>query len=188
MASLVAGLGNPGDRYSKTRHNVGAMVADVLASRSDERFRKVRFIPLDVAEIHAGAELVYLAKSHRYMNESGPSYASFAKKRHVEPDRVIAVHDDIDLAFGSLRVKLGGATGGHNGLKSMQSAVGTPDFLRVRIGVGRPPGRQDPADFVLDPFAKREVDEVRVLIEEAADAVLSLVTSGLETTQNTYNR
>lgn len=188
MAWLVAGLGNPGDRYARTRHNVGAMVADVVAARSGERFRKVRFIPLDVAETRSGDELVYLAKSHRYMNEAGPSYASFAKKRHVDAAQVIAVHDDIDMAFGSLRVKLGGATGGHNGLRSMQSALGTPDFLRVRIGVGRPPGRQDPADFVLEPFAKREIDEVRLLIEEAADAALSLVTAGLETTQNTYNR
>jgi len=188
LAWLVAGLGNPGDRYARTRHNVGSMVADVVASRSQERFRKVRFIPLDVAETRAGDELVYVAKSHRYMNEAGPSYASFAKKRHVDAAQVIAIHDDIDMAFGSLRMKLGGATGGHNGLKSMQSALGTPDFLRVRIGVGRPPGRQDPADFVLEPFAKGEVDEVRVIIEEAADAVLSLVVAGLETTQNTFNR
>jgi PTH1 family peptidyl-tRNA hydrolase len=185
---LVAGLGNPGDRYSKTRHNVGAMVADVLASRSGQRFRKVRFIPLDASDIHAGDELVYLAKSHRYMNESGPSYASFAKKRDVEPARIIAIHDDIDLEFGALRFKLGGGSGGHNGLRSLDQALGTQDYLRARIGVGRPPGRQDPADFVLEPFPKRDVAEVGVMIETAADAVLSLVRDGLEATQNSFTR
>lgn len=188
MAWLVAGLGNPGDRYSKTRHNVGAMVADLLASRSSGRFRKVRFIPVDVAEIHEGADLVYLAESHRFMNESGPSYASFAKKRGVDPACIIAVHDDIDLELGALRFKLGGGAGGHNGLRSLDRALGTQDYLRVRIGVGRPPGRQDPADFVLEPFAKREVDDVAATLETAADAVLSLVRDGIEPTQNAFTR
>lgn len=188
MAWLVAGLGNPGVRFARTRHNVGAMVAAVLAARSDGRFRKVRFIPLDVAELHIDAEAVYLATSHRYMNEAGPSFASFAKKRGVGAAHVIAVHDDIDLSFGAMKVKLGGSSAGHNGLKSLQSALGTPDFLRVRLGVGRPPGRQDPADFVLDPFAKREHVDVEVLIEDAADAVLSLVSDGLVATQDRYNR
>jgi len=189
LAWLVAGLGNPGERYAKTRHNVGAMVAAVLAEqRSGERFRKVRFMPLDVAETHVDDESVYLATSQRYMNEAGPSYASFAKKRDVDADHLIAVHDDIDLAFGALKVKLGGSSAGHNGLKSLQSALGTAEFLRVRLGVGRPPGRQDPADFVLDPFARREQADVRVLIEEAADAVLSLVREGLVPTQDRYNR
>ena len=188
MAWLVAGLGNPGERYANTRHNIGSMVAMVMAERSSERFRKVRFIPLDVAEIRVDGEAVYLATSHRYMNEAGPSYASFAKKRDVGAGHLIAVHDDIDLAFGALKVKLGGSSAGHNGLKSLQSALGTPEFLRVRLGVGRPPGRQDAADFVLDPFAKREQADVDVLIEEAADAVLSLVREGLVATQDRYNR
>lgn len=188
MAWLVAGLGNPGERYANTRHNVGAMVAAVLAARSNERFRKVRFIPLEVAETRLGDEVVYVATSHRYMNEAGPSYASFAKKREVAADLVIAIHDDMDLAFGALKVKLGGSSAGHNGLKSLQSALGTPGFLRVRFGVGRPAGRQDPADFVLDPFAKREQAGVAVLIEEAADVVLSLVRVGLVATQDRYNR
>ena len=188
MAWLVAGLGNPGERYAKTRHNVGSMVVAVLASRSDERFRKVRFIPLDAAELRIDDVTVYLATSQRYMNEAGPSYSSFAKKRGIDAAQVIAVHDDIDLAFGSLKVKSGGSSAGHNGLKSLHSALGTPDFLRVRIGVGRPPGRQDPADYVLDPFSKREQADVEVLIEEAADAALSLVREGLEKTQDGYNR
>lgn len=188
MAWLVAGLGNPGERFANTRHNIGAMVAADLAGRSSERFRKVRFIPLDVAEMRVDDETVYLATSQRYMNEAGPSYASFARKRDVGADHVIAVHDDIDLAFGALKVKAGGSSAGHNGLKSLQSALGTPEFLRVRLGVGRPPGRQDPADFVLDPFAKREQADADILIAEAADAVLSLVRDGLVATQDRYNR
>jgi PTH1 family peptidyl-tRNA hydrolase len=188
MAWLVAGLGNPGSGYAKTRHNLGAMVVDLLASDAQERFRKVRFLPLEVAEVTLDGERVALAKSQRYMNESGPSYASFAKKRDTDVEHLIAVHDDIDLAFGGLRVKRGGGTGGHNGLKSLQSALGTPEFLRVRIGVGRPPGRQEAADFVLEAFAKREVDEVGVLVAEAADAVRSLIDQGLEATQDRYNR
>jgi peptidyl-tRNA hydrolase, PTH1 family len=188
MPWLVAGLGNPGERYAKTRHNVGAMVADLVASRADERFRKVRFLPIDLAEIKVDGEQVALAKSHRYMNEAGPSYASLARKRDVEPSRLIAIHDDIDLTFGSLRFKLGGGSGGHNGLRSLGQALGTQDYLRVRIGVGRPPGRQDPADFVLEPFAKREVEEVAVVIEEAADSVASLIRDGLEATQNAFTR
>ena len=188
MAWLVAGLGNPGERYAKTRHNVGAMVADLLVAEAAERFRKVRFIHLDVAEVRLDEEVVYLATSHRYMNEAGPSYASFAKKRSVGADHLIAVHDDIDLAFGALKVKLGGSSAGHNGLKSLGQALGTQDYLRVRIGVGRPPGRQDPADFVLEPFAKREIDEIGVVISEAADAVESLIRDGLEPTQNSFSQ
>jgi PTH1 family peptidyl-tRNA hydrolase len=188
VAWLVAGLGNPGERYSNNRHNVGAMVADLLASRAGERFRKVRFVPVEVAQMRVDGETVYLAKSHRWMNEAGPSYASLAKKRGVDVARFVAIHDDIDLAFGALKVKLSGSTAGHNGLKSLQSALGTAEFLRVRLGVGRPPGRQDPADFVLEPFAKRELPEVEVLIEEAADAVLSLIRDGLERTQDRFNR
>ena len=152
---LVAGLGNPGDRYAATRHNAGAMVVDAMASASGERFRKARFVPVESAELTIDGRKVWLAKSLRFMNESGPSYASIAKKHEVPPDHVIAVHDEIDLPFGALKVKIGGSTAGHNGLKSLQQALRTPDFVRVRVGVGRPPGRQDPADFVLQPFAKR---------------------------------
>jgi PTH1 family peptidyl-tRNA hydrolase len=122
------------------------------------------------------------------MNESGPSFASFASKRDVDAARVICVHDDIDLAFGALRVKLGGSTAGHNGLNSLVGALKTPDFYRVRLGVGRPPGRQDTVDFVLKRFSKDEQPEVDVLVEESADAVLSLITDALERTQDRFNR
>ena len=188
MTWLVAGLGNPGDRYARTRHNVGAMVADEMGRAAGERFRKVRFLPIDAAGLRVGDERVLVARSQRFMNEAGPSYASLAAKQHVEPGRLIAVHDELDLPAGALRVKAGGSTAGHNGLRSLQQALGTADFLRVRIGIGRPPGRQDPADFVLDPFPKRDEEEVAILVGEAADAVRSLVIDGLERTQDRFNR
>src|SRR3954471_20176579 len=188
MTWLVAGLGNPGERYARTRHNVGAMVADELVREAGGRLRKVRFLPLDVAEIHEGAERLLAARSHRFMNEAGPSFASLAAKQHVEPSRVIAVHDELDLPAGALRVKAGGSTAGHNGLKSLQQALRTPEFLRVRIGIGRPPGRQDPADFVLDPFPARDAEDVAVPAAEPAAAVRSLIANGLERTQDRFNR
>jgi peptidyl-tRNA hydrolase, PTH1 family len=188
MTWLVAGLGNPGDRYARSRHNIGAMVADELARAAGERFRKVRFVPVGSCELHVDQERVVVAKSHAFMNEAGPSYASLARKHDVPPERVIAVHDELDLAFGALRVKLGGSTAGHNGLKSLQSGLRSAEFLRVRCGIGRPPGRQDPADFVLSPFAKREEPEVAILVDDAADAVRSLVLEGLERTQDRFNR
>jgi PTH1 family peptidyl-tRNA hydrolase len=188
MTWLVAGLGNPGDRYAKTRHNLGHMVVDELARRAGGRFRKARFIPADVAELKEDGERVVLAKSHSYMNESGPSFASLAKKHDVPPEQLIAVHDEIDLPFAALRIKMGGSIAGHNGLKSLQGALGTPEFVRVRIGVGRPPGRQDPADFVLEPFARREEEEATVLVQEAVDAVMSVIASGVEAAQDRFNR
>ena len=188
MTWLVAGLGNPGERYARTRHNVGAMVVEELAERAGERFRKARFVPADVAEIKADGERVLLVKSRTFMNESGPAYASVARKHEVRPDHVIAAHDDLDLAFGALRVKFGGSTAGHHGLDSLVAALRTPDFYRLRLGIGRPPGRQDPLDFVLRPFSKKEAEVVAVLIDDAADAALSLVRHGLSPTQDRYNR
>jgi peptidyl-tRNA hydrolase, PTH1 family len=185
---LIAGLGNPGERYAATRHNIGAMVVDELARRAGERFRKARFLPVEAAELRENGEPILLAKSLRYMNESGASYASLARKRGVDADHVIAVHDEIDIAFGALRAKIGGSTAGHNGLKSLQAALRTPDFHRIRVGVGRPPGRQDPADFVLRPFSKAEAPDVPSLVDEAADAALSLIRDGLEATQDRHNR
>jgi peptidyl-tRNA hydrolase, PTH1 family len=188
MAWLVAGLGNPGERYARTRHNLGAMVAEELARAEGGRFRKVRFLPLEVAELRVGDDRLLVARSHRFMNEAGPSYASLAAKQHVPPDHVIAVHDELDLPSGALRVKSGGSTAGHNGLRSLQQALATPDFPRVRVGIGRPPGRQEPADFVLEPFPKRDAEEVAVLVAEAADAVRSLIADGLGRTQDRFNR
>src|ERR671911_510345 len=174
--------------YAKTRHNLGYRVVDELAAREGERFRKARFVGADVSEIHVGGERVLLAKSRAFMNESGPAIASLARKHGVEPDHVIAVHDEIDLPFGALRVKSGGSTAGHNGLRSLQQALRTPDFFRVRLGVGRPIGRAQAADWVLEPFAKREEPDVAILVDDGADAVRSLIADGLLPTQDRYNR
>lgn len=188
MAWLVAGLGNPDERYATTRHNVGRMVAETLARETGERFRKVRFVPVESAEIRIGAERLVVARSTRYMNESGHGYASLARKHGVEPERVIAVHDELDIPAGTIRVKQGGGTSGHNGVRSLAGALRTPGFLRVRVGIGRPPGRQDPADFVLQPIARRDLPEVELLAAHAADAVRSLVSEGLAATQDRFNR
>jgi PTH1 family peptidyl-tRNA hydrolase len=185
---LVVGLGNPGERYASTRHNIGARVVDLLAERLGTRLRKVRFGAVEAGETTVDGHRVLLVRPLAYMNVSGPPVASFARRRRVEPDHVVAVHDEIDLAFGSLKLKRGGSTAGHNGLRSLQQALGTPDFHRVRLGVGRPAGRKDPADHVLEPFAKAERDEVEVLIEDGADAVLTLVRDGLEAAQGRHNR
>jgi peptidyl-tRNA hydrolase, PTH1 family len=188
MTWLVAGLGNPGDKYRASRHNAGAMVVDLLAERAGERFRKTRFVPADVAETRIAGERVLLARSHRFMNDSGPSFASLARKNSVPPEQIIAVHDEIDLPFGALRIKHGGSTAGHNGLNSLVSALRSDDFLRVRVGVGRPPGRGDPIGYVLKPFSKDQLSDVPLLIDDAADAVESLIENGLERTQDRFNR
>ncbi|HZD80410.1 MAG TPA: aminoacyl-tRNA hydrolase [Actinomycetota bacterium] len=188
MTWIVAGLGNPGERFERTRHNLGRMVVDELARRAGARFRKVRFLPLDLAEVHQAGQPVLLGKSQRFYNESGPVYASLARKREVDPGRLVAVHDDLDLAFGAMRVKLGGSTAGNHGLDSLVGGLGTGDFHRVRLGIGRPPGRQDPVDFVLQPFPGRLEADVAVLVDDAADAVLSLIGDGLGPTQDRFNR
>jgi PTH1 family peptidyl-tRNA hydrolase len=188
MTWLVAGLGNPGPRYAGNRHNLGYRVVDALVSRVGGRFRKTRFVPADTAELSHAGERVILVKAHAYMNESGPAIASLARKHHVQPADVIVVHDEIDLAFGALRVRFGGSTAGHNGVRSVAAALRTPDFFRIRLGVGRPPGRQDAADWVLEDFARREHADVEILIQDGAEAALSLVAEGLERTQDRFNR
>jgi peptidyl-tRNA hydrolase, PTH1 family len=188
MAWLVAGLGNPGERYAATRHNVGRMVAEEIATDAGERFRKVRFLPAELAELRIDDERILVARSTRFMNESGTSYASLAKKHDVEPAQLIAVHDELDIPAGTIRVKLGGGTSGHNGIRSLDRALRSPDFLRVRVGIGRPPGRQEPADFVLQPVAARDRADLALLVSHAAEAVRSLITDGLEPTQDRFNR
>jgi PTH1 family peptidyl-tRNA hydrolase len=188
MTWLVAGLGNPGERYERTRHNLGRMVVTELARRAGERFRKARFLPIDVAEAREGDERLVLAMSQRFYNESGPVYASLAKKHHVGPEGVIAVHDDLDLAFGAMRVKIGGSTAGNHGLDSLVDGFRTPDFFRVRMGIGRPPGRQDPVDFVLEPFPKRMDADVAMFVDDGADAVVCLALEGLQIAQDRFNR
>jgi PTH1 family peptidyl-tRNA hydrolase len=185
---LVVGLGNPGDRYAETRHNIGARVVERLADRLQVRLKKVRFLAVAAGEANAEGTRLILARPLTFMNVSGPPVASLARKRKIEPDHIVACHDEIDLAFGSLKVKLGGSTAGHLGLESLRSALRSPEFYRVRLGVGRPPGRRDPADHVLEPFAKSERDDVELLVEEGADAVLTLVRDGLAAAQDRHNR
>jgi PTH1 family peptidyl-tRNA hydrolase len=189
MGFLVAGLGNPGERYATTRHNVGAMVVEEVSSRAGSKLRKARFLPLLVAETREAEEQVLLAVSLRFMNESGPAFASMAKRRGISADQVIACHDEIDLPFGALHVKFGGSTAGHHGLDSMVSALGTRDFYRVRLGVGRPPGRPEShPDWLLEPFPKRPLADVDQLVANGADATQSLIRDGLAQTQERFNR
>lgn len=187
-AWLVVGLGNPGERYATTRHNIGARVVERLADRLGTRLRKVRFNPIQAGDARVDDSPLVLARPLTFMNVSGPAVASLARRRSVGPEHVVACHDEIDLAFGSLRLKRGGSTAGHHGLDSLAQGLRSPDFHRVRLGVGRPPGRKDPADYVLEPFAKTEREAVEVLIEEAADAVLTLVRDGLTAAQDRHNR
>jgi peptidyl-tRNA hydrolase, PTH1 family len=188
MAWLVAGLGNPDDRYARTRHNLGRMIVEELAREEGERFRKVRFLPVESAEIRVEEERVILARSTRYMNESGPSYASLAKKQGIEPAHVVAVHDELDISAGTIRIKRGGGNSGHNGLRSLDQALRTPEYLRVRVGIGRPPGAKDPSDFVLQPVPAREETDLALLVSHSADAVRALIEDGLERTQDRFNR
>ena len=181
---LVVGLGNPGPQYAKTRHNVGFMVADLLAARMGASFKAHKRSGAEVATGRLGGRPVVLAKPRTYMNESGRQVGPLAKFYSIEPGNVIVIHDELDIDFGKLRLKLGGGEGGHTGLRSVANALGTKDFQRVRIGIGRPPGRKDPAAFVLEPFNASERGEVPTLCELAADACELLAQVGLEPAQN----
>jgi len=187
-AWLIVGLGNPGPKYETTRHNVGQMALDVLADRIGARFAAHR-TGSRIAEgfLRPGGPKLVLAKSNGYMNTSGGPVSALAKYFGVPPERTVVLHDELDLPFDSLKVKQGGGHGGHNGLRDIAKALGTPDYLRVRIGIGRPPGRQDPADFVLKPFAGAEREALGVLLEDAADAAASLVDEGLLATQQRFH-
>lgn len=183
---LVVGLGNPGARYAATRHNAGALVLQLLAERLGVRF-KAHKSRCEIAETRLANVPVVLARPMSYMNESGGPIVSAARFFKVPIADVVVVHDELDLPFGALRMKLGGGDGGHNGLRSTTASLGSNEYLRVRFGIGRPPGRQDPADYVLREFATGERKELPFLLARAADAVEALVGSGLETAQNEYN-
>ncbi|CAM4254081.1 aminoacyl-tRNA hydrolase [Nocardia ninae] len=182
--ALVVGLGNPGPEYERTRHNVGFLVADVLAQRVGGRFAVHKKSGADLLQARLDGRQVLIAKPRSFMNLSGRPVAALAKFFSVPLTEVIVVHDELDLPFGEIRLKRGGGEGGHNGLRSVSSALTTKDYLRTRIGIGRPPGRQDPADYVLKPFAAAERKEIPVIVEQAADAVELLLRVGLETAQN----
>jgi PTH1 family peptidyl-tRNA hydrolase len=184
---IVLGLGNPDDEYGNTRHNAGAMVVTRLAERAGTRLKRSSRSRAQVAEIRDGDARVVLARPSSYVNESGGPASLLARWYKTPVERIIVVHDEIDLAFGKLQVRRDGGTAGHNGLKDVAKALGSPDFLRVRIGVGRPPGRKDPADYVLEPIGKRDAEDFSVLIERAADATMDLVHLALERAQDRHN-
>ncbi|MFD2674296.1 aminoacyl-tRNA hydrolase [Gulosibacter bifidus] len=179
-AWLVLGLGNPGDRYRATRHNVGHMVVEELAQRFGGAFKRHPRATATVAECRTrpGGPKIVLAKSTGFMNTSGGPASQLVKYYGVPLDRLIVVHDELDIPFDSVKLKRGGGHGGHNGLRDISSAL-TPDYLRVRVGIGRPPGRQDAADYVLRPFASTERDNLPVLVSDSADAVELIVEHGL---------
>lgn len=185
--ALVVGLGNPGPDYERTRHNVGFLVADVLAERVGGRFAVHKKSGADLLQARLDGRQVLIAKPRTYMNLSGRPVAALAKFFSVPADQVIVVHDELDLPFGTIKLKQGGGEGGHNGLRSISQALTTKDYLRTRIGIDRPPGRQDPADYVLKPFAAPERKEVPVIVEQAADAVELLLKVGLEAAQNSLH-
>ncbi|MBB5627257.1 aminoacyl-tRNA hydrolase [Sphaerisporangium krabiense] len=183
---LIVGLGNPGPEYAGNRHNAGFMVLDELAGRAGGRF-KTHKAHAEVVEGRLAGAPVVLAKPRSYMNLSGGPVKALADFYKVVPERVIVVHDELDIPYGALRVKLGGGDNGHNGLRSITKSLATRDYLRVRFGVGRPPGRMDAADFVLRDFGTAERKDLPFLVDRAADVVESLITNGLEATQNTVH-
>jgi PTH1 family peptidyl-tRNA hydrolase len=183
---LVVGLGNPGPGYAGHRHNVGFQVLDLLAERVGGRFKSHKG-RADVVAARLGPHQVVLTKPRSYMNDSGGAVSAVRDFFGVEVGRVVVVHDELDLDFGVLRLKQGGGDNGHNGLRSITRFLGGPGYLRVRVGIGRPPGRMDPADFVLKDFTAVERKELGVVLERAADACEALVEDGLEKAQNTYN-
>ena len=186
-AWLVVGLGNPGTRYAGTRHNAGSRAVERLASRLGVKLRRSRTLAR-AGEVHVEGQRLVLACPTTYMNESGPAVAALVRQKGIEPGRLIVVHDEIDLPGGALRVKFGGGTAGHHGVDSVVAALGTKDFYRVRIGVGRPINPWlAPSKFVLEPISRADAP---VLVEgeaRAAEAVLSLITEGLQPTMNKYN-
>ncbi|MEJ1091348.1 aminoacyl-tRNA hydrolase [Microbacterium istanbulense] len=190
MAStwLVVGLGNPGPRYEATRHNIGQIVLDELARRRGERFREHKGGARVVETwLRPGADKLVLAKPNSFMNVSGTPVAALAKFYSVPPERVIIVHDELDIPYDSIRLKVGGGHGGHNGVRDVARALATPEFPRVRAGIGRPPGRQDPADWVLAPFGSAERETLPIFVSDVADAVEQLVGEGLTAAQQTHH-
>jgi len=191
---LVIGLGNPGPKYAGNRHNVGQMVLDLLAERTGARFSRHARAQAVVAETRLGVlpggrpgPRVVLAKPTTYMNTSGGPVAGLAKYYGVEPDQVVVVHDEVDIPFDTIKLKSGGGEGGHNGLRDITKALGTKDYVRVRVGVGRPPGRMDTADHVLKDFSATERKDLPILVDDAADAVEMVLVEGLLTAQGKFH-
>ena len=188
-AWLIVGLGNPGPEYEKTRHNIGQMVLDELAKEVGGSFKKHSKASAVVVEgrLGFGGPKVVLMKSLGYMHTSGGPVSAIAKFYGIDPDHIIVVHDELDIPFDTIKLKIGGGEGGHNGLRDITKALGTKDYYRVRTGIGRPPGRMDTADFVLKPFSSTEAKALPFLISNAADATVMLIKEGLQATQQRYH-
>jgi PTH1 family peptidyl-tRNA hydrolase len=186
---LLVGLGNPGREYAANRHNVGFLVADLMASRVGAKFGRHKRAVAEVAEgrLGFGGPKLILAKPLTFMNLSGAPVVSLAQFFKVPVENVMAVHDELDVPFGQVRVKRGGGEGGHNGLRSMSKSLGSKEYARVRFGIGRPPGRQEPADYVLSDFAAAERKELDFLVDRAADVIEAVVLEGVEWAQNKYH-
>jgi len=190
MTWLVAGLGNPGDQYAATRHNVGQMVIDQLVKRHSIKLASHKsrtHIAAYKLGVGIDAHQIILAKSHSYMNETGGPIKALANFYSIEPENIIALHDELDIGFAAIRTKLGGGDNGHNGLKSLTSSFGTAEYFRIRLGIGRPMGEQDPADFVLKQFSKEEKKSLDEFIDRGADCVEFLIEKGLDLTQSKFN-
>lgn len=184
--ALVVGLGNPGPKYAGNRHNIGFRVADELATRVGGRFTSHK-AGVESLEGQLSGRRAVLAKPRSLMNLSGGPVAGIARFHKIAPDALVVVHDELDLPYGAVRVKRGGGENGHNGLRSITKSLGTKDYLRVRFGVGRPPGRQDPADYVLRDFNSAERKELDFFVDHCADVVELLVSRGLEAAQNQFH-
>ncbi|WP_433827338.1 aminoacyl-tRNA hydrolase [Actinoplanes sp. CA-015351] len=186
---LVVGLGNPGKEYAGNRHNVGFMVAELLASRTGGKFGRARRTQAEVAEgrLGFGGPKLILVKPLTFMNLSGAPVVALSQFFKVPVDNVIAVHDELDVPYGQVRAKRGGGEGGHNGLRSMSKSLASKEYARVRFGIGRPPGRQEPADYVLADFSSAERKELDFLVDRAADVTEAIVLEGVEWAQNKYH-
>jgi PTH1 family peptidyl-tRNA hydrolase len=190
MMWLVVGLGNPGDEYAATRHNVGQMVIDQLVRRHKLKLSSHKS-RCDIAAFKLGVGIdshsIILAKSKSYMNETGGPVKALASFYSVEPEQIIVLHDELDIGYAAIRAKLAGGDNGHNGLKSLTSSFGTAEYFRIRLGIGRPMGEQDPADFVLKGFSKEERKSLDEFIDRGADCVEFLIEKGLDLTQSKFN-
>lgn len=184
---IIVGLGNPGPEYAGNRHNAGQMVLTLLAERIGARFKAHR-TRNDIAEGRLSGQPVTLARPQSYMNLSGGPVAALLGFYKLSPERLVVIHDELDVFFGVVRLKLGGGDNGHNGLRSITSSLGTRDYYRARFGIGRPPGRMDPAAFVLKDFSAQERRELPFALDRAADAVEALITKGLTEAQNEYHQ
>ncbi len=187
VTSLVIGLGNPGPEYAETRHNVGQMVIDELARRGASSLSVSKKTHTRNATVRLAGGPVVIGCPMSYMNVSGGPTSSLAKYHSVPPTDVIVIHDELDIPFGTVKIKRGGGSAGHNGLKDVTKALGTPDYVRVRVGIGRPPGRMEAATFVLKPFSAVERKELPFLVDDAADAVEAILEHGVEAAQMRFH-